>query len=353
MPRGLPKTVKDNLDKAREAAVAAVDAYNRPGPRFRAAQYTIFIVIAWVALFHAIFYRRGKKPWYKLSNRHYERIDGDPKHWDLSKCLSEYYGSDTGNPIRVNLEFLIGLRNKIEHRYLPELDPSLYGESQAALMNFEDLITEVFGEKFALSDQLAVSLQFSRQSPEAKKAAARRLAKNDAEGVKDYIERYRGNLPSTVINSTKYSFNVFLVPRLTNRESASDAAVSFVHVDEASEEELKRLEKLNVLIKEKHIPIANLDLHKASEVVNLVNEECPHYISQNAHTDAWKFYEVRPATGATAPNKCVTDFCVYDQAHCDYLYTDAWVEKLKIQFSNADKFKEITGRNPKASATDV
>lgn len=353
MPRGLPKTVKDNIEKARESAISAVGAYNQPGPKFRAAQFTVLINIAWVALFHAIFYKQGKKPWYKNANGHFDRIDGDPKHWDLTKCLNEYFASDSGNPVKVNLEFLIALRNKIEHRHLPELDPSLYGECQAALMNFEELLTAKFGEKYALSEQLAVSLQFTRQMPDAKKQATRRLAKNDVKSVKDYVERYRGNLPSAVLNSTKYSFNVFLVPRLENRESASDAAVSFVNFDEASDEEKDRMEKLNVLIKEKHIPIVNLDLYKASEVVNLVNEECPHYVSQNAHTAAWKYFKVRPRSGASDPRKCLTDFCIYDKAHRDYLYTDAWVKKLKIQFSNASNFEKITGRKPRLSESDV
>ena len=220
-------------------------------------------------------------------------------------------------------------------------------------MNLEDLIVERFGEKYAISEQLAVSLQFTRQTPEAKRLAAQRLARNDASGVKDYIERYRGNLPSTVINSTKYSFNVFLVPRLSNRESAADAAVSFVNIDEASDEEIKRMEKLNVLIREKHIPIANLDTYKASTVVNLVNEDCPHYVTQNAHTDAWKHFGVRPAAGSSDPEACKTEFCIYDEVHGDYVYTDAWVKKLRIQFANAAKFQEITGREPKLQAPDA
>ena len=37
-------------------------------------------------------------------------------------------------PSRKNIEFFLGLRNKIEHRYYPELDPALYGECQAMLM---------------------------------------------------------------------------------------------------------------------------------------------------------------------------------------------------------------------------
>ncbi len=87
MPRGLPQAVKDNIDKCRSSAIAAVDAYNRPGPRFRTAHYVVLIIIAWTALFHAVFYRKGRRPWYRKAgsgrNVRYVKIDGDPKHWDL------------------------------------------------------------------------------------------------------------------------------------------------------------------------------------------------------------------------------------------------------------------------------
>lgn len=86
MARGLPQTVRDNLEKCRAAAIASVDAYNRPGPRFRTAHYIVLIIIAWTALFHAIFYNRGGRPWYRRAVKgtgiRYVRIDGEPKHWD-------------------------------------------------------------------------------------------------------------------------------------------------------------------------------------------------------------------------------------------------------------------------------
>jgi hypothetical protein len=78
--------------------------------------------MAWTALFHALFYRKGKRPWYRKPGSagtgvRYVKIDGDPKHWELSECLKQHYG-DKNPPERRNLEFLIGLRNKIEHRQM-------------------------------------------------------------------------------------------------------------------------------------------------------------------------------------------------------------------------------------------
>ncbi len=351
MSKKLPQRVKDNVEKCTEAALAAVEVYNKPGKRFRTAQYLVLIVIAWTALFHAIFYKTGKRPWYRRRSSgsgnaiRYEKIDGDPKHWDLSKCINEYYGSN--NPAeRKNLEFLIGLRNKIEHRHLPELDASLYGECQAALQNLEDLLVQEFGQKYALLDQLAVSLQFSRSTPSEKRKAAQTLATTSAKKVSDYIEKFRGNLPSAVLSSMKYSFSVFLVPKVANRENAADVAVEFFRVDEKSEEELKRLERLNVLIKEKHIPIANLNLYKAGKVVPKVNEAIPHRFTMNTHTDAWKYFKVRPIYGSKKPEQTVSKYCVYDSPHKDYLYTQAWIDKLKVTFSDPIKYEQITGRKP-------
>ncbi|MBN1436315.1 MAG: DUF3644 domain-containing protein [Sedimentisphaerales bacterium] len=345
MPRGLPKAVKDNIEKCQMSALAAVEAYNRPGKRFRTAQFLVMIIIAWTALLHAIFYRKGTKPWYKARNGRFERIDDEPKHWDLSECLTQYYGS-TSTPERKNLEFLIGLRNKIEHRHLPNLDPSLYGECQAALLNLEELLVSSFSDKYALQEQLAVSLQFSAVVPEAKKRAARALAAASVKSVKDYIETFRGSLPSTVLNSMKYSFNVFLVPKVANRKKAADVAVEFIRVDEASSDELDRLEKLNVLIREKKIPIANLDLFRPGQVLEKVNASATYRLTFNTHADIWRHYSVRPASGNPNPEQCQSDFCVYDDAHRDYLYTEAWVRRCLDVCNSREQFLSITGREP-------
>ena len=352
MPKGLPRAARDNVEKCRAATIAAVDVYNRPGPRFRTAHFIVLIVMAWTALFHAIFYRKRRKPWYKRKGKNpkgdrYVHIDGEPKHWDLSECLAQHFGGNHP-PERKNREFLIGLRNKIEHRHLPELDAGLYGECQAALLNLEELLTSEFGSRYAIAEQLVVSLQFSRLIPSEKKKAAKELATGVAKGVKDYVETFRGGLPSSTLNSTKYSFNVFLVPKVANKKDLADAAVEFIRIDEGNKDELARLEKLNVLIKEKHIPIANLDLYKPTQVVTKAQAQLPHKFTIASHTAAWQYFKVRPGSAATKPEATDSKYCVYDAAHKDYLYTEAWVDKLVNDLANANEFQAIVGSAPVA-----
>lgn len=352
----LPRIVRDHLEKCQSATVAAVDAYNRPGARFRTPQYIVLITIGWTAFFHALFYQRGVKPWYQTKSSgigrgvRYQRVDGEPRHWELSECLKQHFGP--AHPAeRQNLEFLAGLRNKIEHRHLPELDPSLYGECQAALLNLEAALVREFGATHALAEQLAVSLQFTKIIPEEKRRAARVLASNEAASVRDYVERFRGNLPSTTLNSMSYSFSVFLVPRVVNRRSAADAAVEFVKVDDASAEDLERLEKLNVLIREKQVPIANLGLFKPGEVVERVRARVDCRFTMANHTQAWRYFGVRPRCGDAHPDRTRSEHCVFDIAHEDYLYTSAWVDKLVGVCGDVAEFQAVFGRTP-TSASD-
>ena len=145
MPRGLPQAVKEHLEKARECALCAVETYNRPGASFRSGAYVCLMVMAWTALFHAVFFRKGVKPYYrsKTRKRRYERVDGDYKHWELGECLSQYYQGDNP-PVRRNLEFFIGLRNKIEHRSYPGLDTQVFDECQVSCC-YEAMLKSQFG----------------------------------------------------------------------------------------------------------------------------------------------------------------------------------------------------------------
>jgi hypothetical protein len=144
----------------------------------------------------------------------------------------------------------------------------------------------------------------------------------------------------------KYSFSVFLVPRVANRQSAADVAVQFVQVDEASEQELDRLQKLNVLIREKTIPISNLGMFKPGEVVREIAGHLRWRVNMATHIRAWKYYSVRPAQGDPHPERTRTEYCVYDEVHRDYVYTRAWVDKLRRDLADPEEYERVVGRQP-------
>ena len=100
-------------------------------------------------------------------------------------------------------------------------------------------------------------------------------------------------------------------------------------------------------IKEKHIPVANLDCLKPSKVVEAVCEYLPFVFNMYHHTKAWRFFKVRPMPNTDTPTNTNAEFCVFDTAHGDYLYTDAWIEKLQKELSLAERFEEVTQTAPK------
>ncbi len=345
----IPRLARQHLQKARASALCAVENYNRPGGGFRTRTYAVLMVMATTALFHAIFYARGIKPWYVQGGSgkglRYTRVDGEPKHWELGECLRQYWG-DKNPPERSNFEFFIKIRNRIEHRDHPELDPALYGECQALLMNFEDLLVHEFTPNHALTASLAVSLQFSALRPESQAAAVRSLEKSAARDLLEFVRTYRAGLPPEVLASPKYTLSVFLVPKLANRESASDLSIEFVPYDPTKPEEMAQLAKVAALIKERRVPVAFADLLKPSEVVKRVAAELPYVFTQDTHTRAWRHYNVRPPTNSKQKEKTIEQFCVYDAFADAYGYKEAWIRHLVEKLADANEFRAVTSRPP-------
>ena len=278
-------------------------------------------------------------------NAKYMEIDGDPKHWELAEAMRQYYGNENP-PERANLQFMSALRNKIEHRNHPELDPALYGECQAMLMNFEELLHKEFGEEHAVSDQLALALQFTALRPEAQKTALHRLQASAATDLLDFIRQFRAGLPREVLESTSYSLRAFLVPKLANRAESADLAVEFVHYDPNRPEEMEDLRSVTALIKNRHVPVASSGLMKPGEVVRRLKERIPFKVTMHTHTRAWKVYGVRPTTGAEDPRDTQSQYCLYDDLSGSYGYTIAWVDHLCGKLSVPQEFERITGAPP-------
>lgn len=329
--QGKAKTI---LENSMNSALTAVETYNRPKTKFRIENYIILMVIAWTKLFHSYFQATiGEKYFYKKKNGRYEKIDGEKKAWELAECIKEFQKRiddiKLSQAVVANLKFFIGIRNKIEHRYWDSsaLDIWLFGECQALLYNYENLIVALFGEDYSINTCLAYALQFSHLRANEQISAQRELLSKDMQDIKKYIEKYRTDLTQEVYDSQEYSIKLLQIPKISNT-NRSDLAVEFVSWNSLSDEDRENYNRLTTIIKDKIIKqnVSNANMLKPIDVRNAVKERTGVEISQNNHTDLWKAFEVRPDSMSDAKFDTVTKYCIYDEPHNDYLYTSEWVD---------------------------
>ena len=142
---------------SQQEALLAVDLYNRRGNDRLLEAFFVHMHIAWLYLLHAESVRAGIDYRYRDTAGRLVRVDGEPKTWELQKCV-EHRWPDQNDPVRRNLEKTVVLRNKIEHRWQAALTVATGGYAQALVLNYESEALTVFGPKFSLADQLRFPL---------------------------------------------------------------------------------------------------------------------------------------------------------------------------------------------------
>lgn len=280
--------IKELIDKSREFALIAVSNYNNPHFKNKTHSFIVNIVIAYTALFHAIFEKTNTEYFYRDKDGNIEIIDEEYKAFELIKCCNVYLNSRQ-SPVKANLEFLVGLRNKIEHRNMPSVDLYVEGECQAALTNYEDILTKEFGDKYSLGKSLAVSMQLSRTSQKARIKALKELQTKNYKVIKKYIDGYRSELDDAILQSQEYRTTVFLIPKLGNHATSADMSIEFVKQENLTKEELREYEHGIVLIKNKSNPYR----YKPGKVTELVKKQIDKF-TISIHTRCWKYYGARP-----------------------------------------------------------
>jgi len=329
----LPSNVEELVTKARDAAVLAIDIYNRPITLFRSEGYIVMMIIAWTALLHAFFESKKVDYFYKDTI-----IDGDKKAWELNFCLKEVKNLIT-DAEKKNIEFFIQLRNKIEHRYVPELDINIFGECQALLLNFEALLIKQFGNYYALSSSLSLPLQTTASKNDAQIKTMHQFQKKHYEELRQYIDNFKRGLKEEILSDNKYCFRAYLIEVPANNINTADYSLKVVKYDPNNPQAYAGLKKCIELIKEKRIPVANQGKFRPSDVCAILNERLGKKITMDMHTRAWKCYKARKS--GRQPEGCNPEFCQYDVVHKDYVYTDKWVEYLVRKLKNTKEFERV------------
>jgi len=334
--------------KARESALAAVRVYNDPAAGFRSETFIVLMVIAWNSLFQAILERDGIDYYVRDPAGHQVLINGRAKVLDTSQLAARAVPGDgpRQRAIRANLDFFLGLRHQIAHRYLPALDLEVTAEAQAMLLNFEDLLVAEFGDEAALGDRLTVPLQLSGFRNKEALASLRVAQAQLPVDVQAYLRRHRQEVDEDVLHSSEYAMPIFFVPVAANRERSADAIVRFIRPGTLTPEFEEALEQLAVVNKPKRVPVASDDLLRPTEVVNLVGERLPFRFTLDTHTRAWKYYAVRPATDSAEPEATDERYCRWDRLLRGYGYTRAWVDKLVEELADASAYERVAGFQP-------
>ncbi|MDQ6827197.1 MAG: DUF3644 domain-containing protein [Candidatus Eremiobacteraeota bacterium] len=286
--------------------------------------------IAWTHLLQAMCGRDGIDYHYRLPNGRYVRIGGEKKSWELQKMIERYFPKPN-DPLRKNLEFFTGLRNRIEHRLTSLQHKALLevvsGKCQAYLRNFEQTLTKEFSSRESLANELHLPLFLSNLNDEALKSI-KNVRATVPKGVISYIEDFDRAVGEAVAANQAYDFRIVLIPKL-GPKSTADLAVEFVNIDNLDAAQQSAINKAMVVVRDRQIPVANQDRMKPGAVVRLVRQTFPTF-TMEAHRLAWHFFNVRPIKTSDMAANSKTDqrYCVYDTVHDDYTYYEAWVEKL-------------------------
>jgi hypothetical protein len=262
--RSVNSIKKQLLIRSRESALCAIGVYNDPLTKFRSETFIVLMVIAWTYLLHA-HYRTSHidyRYYEKVNNRkHYIRTqDGSIRHWELRKCL-EHEACPVDNETKKNLQFLMGLRDEIEHRMSPVLDNYLSGRYQACVINFSDYIKKLFGSQYSLDSFVTYSIQLIGITEEQlQKPKEPELPPN----LLSYIARFEGKMTEEELNHPHFSYKLVFTRKVVNRPGQADRVVEFIP---PNTELANAMNKEYALIKEVEKP-----KYRATDVVNEVKK---------------------------------------------------------------------------------
>jgi hypothetical protein len=316
--------------------------------------------LAWLYLLHAEFIRDGidYRYWDPRRKNRLVKVDGEPKRWELERSVVERWPNNN-DPVRANVELFVRLRNRLEHRHAVHDDAlmlNLGGHSHALLVNYNDEMTNQFGDDYSLAIRLRIPLFIGTFSPEGE-YTLRHLRKELPSDLQGFLTDYESGLSPDTVNDPRFEFRLRASIELSPKDPDA-VAIQFTRYDDMTDEERYAVEEMGrkgqVIIRNRNQPVSGLGRLMPGAAKNEVAQRIPFNFNQSHFTAAWKRNDVRPNVGSTNPSSTNPDYCEYDEPTKSYRYTRAYVNYLVKKCSTAEGFLEITGMTPRAKrAKDI
>ena len=128
------------IEKSQESFLLAIEIYNKPTIKYRVEGFNYFICNAWELLLKArIIDIQG------LSKIYYPVKKGTATRTiSLSNCVKKIFTNDK-DPLRINLEQIIDLRDTSTHFIIPEYEKIYNSLFQSCLLNYIKKLKQFFG----------------------------------------------------------------------------------------------------------------------------------------------------------------------------------------------------------------
>lgn len=313
------------LQASKNEVRLAVDLYNRSGTERQLEAFIVHMSMGWLKLFQAHAQQIGHDIFVRNDRGHRIRSeDGDWTYKGLRKLVHELLSEN--DPRRTNIEFFQGLRNKIEHRHENNIAALVAGRTQAHVLNYEETVTGFFGADEGLAHELRFPLFLSSLTSDAT-AALKVVRSQVPKGVLEWIQDFDAEVEPSIAADHRFDFRIYLIPQI-GPKSEADAAMTFVQSKDLTPEQNAVIDQARTIIREKQVPVADLGALRPTQVVEKVATALSNPFKMHHHSQAWKYFRVRPPTGAADPSATKADFCRYNAAFEQYVYTEAWVKYL-------------------------
>jgi hypothetical protein len=344
------------LQAARDEAVMAVRLYNDPAGVRSFEGFVVHMHMAWLYLMHARFTRDGIDYRYRKRDnpRRFVKVDGEFKRWELARCAEERW-TDPDDAVRRNLEFFIGLRNRIEHRHArrdANLALAVSGHAQALLLNFEEELTSTFGSDYSLATVLRFPVFIGTFTTEGTDAL-RRLRDRLPADIKRFIAEYHHGMKAEVAADGRFELRLRVVLEQVQRRDDA-LAIQFTRWDDMTEEQRELVATLGkrgqAIVREQKRAVVGHGLLKPREAEQRVAAGVPFVFNSHHFLRAWQIKGIRPPPGDSHPERTDEKYCLYDALSKSYGYTEAWVKWLVRKCQTVEGFEAATGRTPSAKA---
>lgn len=250
------------LSKSEEAFIMAVEIYNKPTIRYRVEGFAFFICNAWeLALKARLIDTKGPDSIYFK--------DKPGRTLSLERCVQLVF-TNNKDPLRINLERIIELRNTSTHFITEEYEQIYVPLFQSCVMNYTNKMLDFFGlditEKIA-SNFLTLSVRLSNIEENEIRA---RYPKQMAERILKAKQDVEQSIPEN--GSDKYAVtirhNIYITKKPTEAtlpisltKDASQAAFIMKDVRDMQNtcpyQRKRCIEKINARIKQQNIPFIN------------------------------------------------------------------------------------------------